>query len=483
MKLPVKEAYEAYRSRDTSYDGVLFVGIKSTGIYCRPICPARRASAKNCDFFESAAEAEAAGYRPCLVCHPERPSFSASLLGTDSLAEKMGAYLWSHASTPLSLEGMAARFGYSSRHMRRAFWDRFHVTPVTYLETCRLLLAKALLQDSSLPIAEITLASGFGSTRRLNELFQERYHLTPTALRRLDSSHPALGTLSLTLTYRPPYLASPLFDFLKGRAMKGIETVSEGIYKRTVTLAGEKGARYHGIISVSPNKKCNALTLTLSDSLLPVLSDVIFRVSRQFDLAAFPETIAAVLYAMNDGVPGTFAEGICIPGAFDGFETAVRAILGQQITVKAASTLAARFVAVLGTPIETGHPGLTHLFPTPEKILSYGESLSDELGKLGIISSKSASIRALAQALMDGSLRLDGTRSREETKKALLALKGIGRWTSDYIAMRVLKDPDIFLETDAGIKHALPGTTPKERLTLAEAWRPFRSYATVSLWR
>ena len=216
MKLPVKEAYEAYRSRDTSYDGVLFVGIKSTGIYCRPICPARRASAKNCDFFESAAEAEAAGYRPCLVCHPERPSFSASLLGTDSLAEKMGAYLWSHASTPLSLEGMAARFGYSSRHMRRAFWDRFHVTPVTYLETCRLLLAKALLQDSSLPIAEITLASGFGSTRRLNELFQERYHLTPTALRRLDSSHPALGTLSLTLTYRPPYLASPLFDFLKG---------------------------------------------------------------------------------------------------------------------------------------------------------------------------------------------------------------------------------------------------------------------------
>ena len=170
MKLPVKEAYEAYRSRDTSYDGVLFVGIKSTGIYCRPICPARRASAKNCDFFESAAEAEAAGYRPCLVCHPERPSFSASLLGTDSLAEKMGAYLWSHASTPLSLEGMAARFGYSSRHMRRAFWDRFHVTPVTYLETCRLLLAKALLQDSSLSIAEITLASGFGSTRRLNEL-------------------------------------------------------------------------------------------------------------------------------------------------------------------------------------------------------------------------------------------------------------------------------------------------------------------------
>ena len=149
---------------------------------------------------------------------------------------------------------MAARFGYSSRHMRRAFWDRFHVTPVTYLETCRLLLAKALLQDSSLSIAEITLASGFGSTRRLNELFQERYHLTPTALRRLDSSHPALGTLSLTLTYRPPYLASPLFDFLKGRAMKGIETVSEGIYKRTVTLAGEKGARYHGIISVSPNK-------------------------------------------------------------------------------------------------------------------------------------------------------------------------------------------------------------------------------------
>lgn len=363
MKLPVKEAYEAYRNRDTSYDGVLFVGIKSTGIYCRPICPARRASAKNCDFFESAAEAEAAGYRPCLVCHPERPSFSASLLGTDSLAEKMGAYLWSHASTPLSLEGMAARFGYSSRHMRRAFWDRFHVTPVTYLETCRLLLAKALLQDSSLSIAEITLASGFGSTRRLNELFQERYHLTPTALRRLDSSHPALGTLSLTLTYRPPYLASPLFDFLKGRAMKGIETVSEGIYKRTVTLAGEKGARYHGIISVSPNKKCNALTLTLSDSLLPVLSDVIFRVSRQFDLAAFPETIAAVLYAMNDGVPGTFAEGIRIPGAFDGFETAVRAILGQQITVKAASTLAARFVAVLGTPIETGHPGLTHLSP------------------------------------------------------------------------------------------------------------------------
>lgn len=155
MKLPVKEAYEAYRSRDTSYDGVLFVGIKSTGIYCRPICPARRASAKNCDFFESAAEAEAAGYRPCLVCHPERPSFSASLLGTDSLAEKMGAYLWSHASTPLSLEGMAARFGYSSRHMRRAFWDRFHVTPVTYLEPVACFLPKPCSRIRPFPLQRL----------------------------------------------------------------------------------------------------------------------------------------------------------------------------------------------------------------------------------------------------------------------------------------------------------------------------------------
>ncbi|MBS5519556.1 MAG: Ada metal-binding domain-containing protein [Acidaminococcus sp.] len=483
MKFPEKEAYEAYRSCDASYDGSLFVGIRSTGIYCRPICPARRASAKNCRFFSSAAEAEAAGFRPCLICHPERPSFSASLLGTDSLAEKMAAYLWAHASGPLSLEGMAARFGYSSRHMRRVFMDQFHVAPITYLETCRLLLAKALLQGSSLSIAEIALASGFGSTRRLNELFQERYHLPPTALHRLASSQPALGTLTLTLTYRPPYLTAPLFAFLEGRAIKGIENVTHGIYERTVSLEGKNGEPCQGIISVAPTKKDDAFILTLSDTLLPVLSDVIFRVSRQFDLAAFPGNVAAVLCAMNDDFPGTFMEGIRIPGAFDGFETAVRAILGQQITVKAAGTLASRFVATLGTPIETGHPGLTHLFPTPNKILSYGEGLADELGKLGIISSRTAAIRALAQALVEGSLRLDGTRTREETKKALLSLKGIGHWTSDYIAMRVLKDPDIFLENDAGIKHAMPGTTPKKRLTLAEAWRPFRSYATVSLWR
>ncbi len=483
MNLTKQRAYEAYRARDSAFDGILYMGISSTGIYCRPICPARRAKIDNCTFFESPAAAELAGFRPCLRCHPERASFSDAHKSSHSLAERVASILWTHASTGITIEKIASDLGYSSRHIRRVFEQAYHVTPVYYAETCHLLLAKALLQDSTLSILDVSMAAGFGSPRRMNELFQTRYGMTPTSLRKCSEPSLIAGTISLHLPYRPPYILDRILTFLKNRAISGVENVQKNTYTRTVSLTGRKGKAYTGTIQVTKSPHEHALLVTLTDTLLPVLSQVLSRVCHQFDVSADPATIANTLCVMNKTYANTFIEGIRIPRAFDPFETTVRAILGQQISIKAANTLAARFVQALGTPFASQETQLTHLFPTPEEILSHETDLPSILGPLGIIASRTESILSIARALHDHTLSLDGKKNYDETIHTLLSIKGIGPWTAQYIAMRVLGEPDIFMENDGGIKKAMPHTTAKERLSIAEDWRPFRSYATISLWQ
>lgn len=475
--------YAALRAKDARFDGRFFVGISSTEIYCRPVCRAKTPKEENCTFYATAAEAEQAGYRPCLLCRPELAPGMSITDASAVLARKAARLLEENCGSAQSLDELAGRLGCTARHLRRVFAEKYHVSPIAYLQTCRLLLAKNLLTDTNLPALEVAMAAGFGSLSRFNALFKKRYRLSPTALRKKTAAEgrgPACVTLSLG--YRPPYPWDSMLRFLAGRAIAGIDLVRDGAYYRTVCLKDSTGQRLTGWVQIEHAPRKNALRVTMSEALLPVLAQVLARVRCLFDLYCNPEAVYEVLRVMDEIRPGLCVLGTRVPGCFDSFEMAVRTVLGQQITVKAASTLAARLVAACGKPLQTGLEGLTHTFPTPEDILASGDAIEERLGVLGIIAARSRTIYALAQGLVDGTLSLDaGVRPEEEMEK-LLNIRGIGPWSAQYIAMRSMEWPDAFLETDAGVKKVLDSRSPKEMLAMAEAWRPWRSYATVSLW-
>ncbi len=475
--------YAAFKAKDARFDGRFFVGISSTGVYCRPVCRARQAKPENCTFFSSAAEAEQAGYRPCLLCRPELAPGNSPVDATSVLARKAARLLEENCGNGLNLEQLAARLGCTDRHLRRVFLEEYHVTPVQYMQTCRLLLAKNLLTDTSLSVLEVAMAAGFGSLRRMNDLFQKQYKLSPTALRkRASEGKEHTGSITVTLGFRPPYRWEEMLEFLAGRAIQGVEKVEKGRYYRAVRLPDRAGKPCAGWVQVSRHPKKDGLNVTMSDTLIPVLSQVLSRVRWLFDLYCDPDAVYEVLQVMDELQPGLCVKGRRVPGCFEPFETAVRAILGQQITVKAASTLAGRMAVELGMPVETGIDGLTCTFPTAAEIVALGDGIQERLGTLGVIAARSACIRTLAEALERDEIQLDQSADPEREMEKLQALRGIGGWTAQYIAMRTMGWPDAFLETDAGVKHALPGYTPKELLALAEQWRPWRSYAVVNLW-
>lgn len=483
MNLEDREAcYEAFRSKDSRFDGHLFIGVSSTGVYCRPVCRARLPKKENCSYFATAAEAEQAGYRPCLLCRPELAPGRAVTEASEALAGRAAALLEENCPG-VSLEETAARLGCTSRHLRRVFLKEYHVTPVQYQQTCRLLLAKHLLTDTSLSVLEVAMAAGFGSLRRMNEVFQKQYHLSPTALRKAagEKGGPT-GNVTVEMGYRPPYAWDSLLSFLAARAIAGVETVWDGCYARTVRLTDRDHMTRRGWIKVEHEEKRHSLRVTVSEELIPVLAQVLPRVRRMFDLDCDPDVIAARLQVMDEWRPGLFVLGIRIPGCFDIFETSVRIILGQQISVKAAGTLAGRLAGRYGTPLETGVDGLTCTFPTAEEVLALGDGIQKCFGALGVLSARSESIRQLAAALERGELRLDRSRDPQKEMETLETLKGIGSWTAQNIVMRTMGWPDAFMENDGGIRRALPGMTAKERLELAEKWRPWRSYGMFSLW-
>jgi AraC family transcriptional regulator of adaptative response / DNA-3-methyladenine glycosylase II len=465
--------YTALRTHDARFDGQFFVGVSSTRIYCRPVCTVRTPQRKNCTFFPSAAAAERRGFRPCLRCRPELAPGYASVDAATRLARSAAGLIDDGELTDGSLTAIAVRLGVTDRHLRRVFEAEFGVSLVDYAQTQRLLLAKRLLTDTALPVTEVAMAAGFGSLRRFNTLFRDRYRLTPTDIRKTPEAAPQ-SSLSCDLAYRPPFAWEAHLDFLAGRTIDGVESVNRGAYRRSVSITN--GATEHrGWIAVRQSRRRPALTATLSGSLARVVPQVLARIKRVFDTACRPDEVAAHLGPLAAAEPG-----LRVPGAFDGFEMAVRAVLGQQITVRAAQTLAGRVALAMGDRVETPFAAIHRTFPTPSRIAA---ASPDELGRLGIISSRTGAILALARACASGSLVLAPGVDVEDTMHRLRQIPGIGEWTAQYVAMRALTWPDAFPHTDYGVKKALGESSPSRVMTLAEGWRPWRAYATLHLWR
>lgn len=474
--------YKAFESGDTRFDGQVFVGVSSTGIYCRTVCKAKMPKYENCLFFRTAAEAEAAGFRPCMTCRPElAPGLSLVDAGSN-LARRAAQMLQARCASSTSVESIAAKLGYTDRHLRRAFEAEYGVTPAQYLRTCRLLLAKSLLTDTDLPVSRVAKASGFGSVRRFNDAFKEHYRLTPSDLRkRQGKTGIRAGTIALHLSYRPPYRFSELLAFFRDRALAHVELVDDTSYTRTVRLEDRDGNIACEWVRVEDDPANNRLVVTMSDELVPVVSEVIARVRRMFDVDSDPVAISQALSPLEKAVPGVHIDGIRVPGCFDTFEIACRAVIGQQVSVKAANKLAGRIAERYGEKVETGIEGLDRTWPSAAAVRSLA-NVENAFGELGLIKTRSRAIDAIAALIDEGALDLDTGAVAEAQMEALLQVRGIGPWSANYIAMRTLSYPDAFLETDAGVAHALPELTPKERLALVEDCRPWRSYAVLALW-
>ena len=481
--------YLALKARDARFDGRFFTGVTSTGIYCRPVCSVRTPRRENCRFFHLAAQAEHAGFRPCLRCRPELApqQLAWSIQDAGAILMQQALRLLDAPDSGATADGagvarLAARLGVSDRHLRRLFESSLGISPLQYLQTRRLLAAKQLLTDTHLPITEVALASGFASLRRFNAAFVQHYGLNPTQLRRSGRQGLAAPQgATVRLGYRPPYDVPALLAFFRARQIHGVECAidlpGQQRLRRTVRLC-IGGAEHLGWLEVAFDATRPQVALSVSESLVPLLPLVIARVRAMLDLDADPAAIAAVL---GSDFPGL--DGLRVPGAFDGFELAVRAVLGQQITVAAARTLAQRLMERFGTPIETPWPELRWLFPTPATL---ARAEGDALGQLGIVRQRQAAIVALARAVDEAGLSLHAGAEIEPTLEALRALPGIGDWTAQYIALRALRWPDAFPSGDVALHKALglQGQLQPARaaLAMAQAWRPWRGYALLRAW-
>jgi AraC family transcriptional regulator of adaptative response / DNA-3-methyladenine glycosylase II len=467
--------YSAILSHDARFDGRLFVGVRTTGVYCRPVCRVRTPLARNCRYFPTAMLAEQAGFRPCLRCRPELAPGLARVDSPNVLAAE-AARLIDHAvgtGAKLPPGQLARRIGVTDRHLRRIFQEAHGVSPLAYLTTRRLLLAKQLLTDTAMPVTQVALASGFGSLRRFNDAFSQHYRLTPRALRR-DRDLPA-GSTVVRLAFRPPYDLAGMIRFLRRRALPGVERVDDIACARTLALSC--GGRTHaGWLRLHAELERSEFVLEVSAGLLPALGALCWQVRQALDLDADPERIDQALA----GMPCTPVPGVRLPGSFDGFETAVRIVLGQQVSVAAACTMAGRLVALLGQPLSTPWPGVDRLFPDAATVASADPA---QLGQLGIVRQRVGALQALARAVAAGHIDLSPAAPLRPTLQALRELPGFGEWTVQLIAARVLGWPDAYPGTDLGLLDALGSRDPARAAGLAEAWRPWRAYALVRLWQ
>jgi AraC family transcriptional regulator of adaptative response / DNA-3-methyladenine glycosylase II len=474
MLLNADQCYRAVLSRDARFDGRFFVAVRTTRIYCRPICRVKTPMRKNCQFFGHAAEAEVAGYRPCKRCRPELAPGQSMMEVRSEWARAALSWINRDFLAEHSLEELAEKLGVTDRHLRQVFRAEFGVSPVEYAQTQRLLLAKQLLTDTTLPMISVAMASGFRSVRRFNAALKARYRLTPTELRTSNKKTDADSAgFVFRLAYRPPLAWKELLDFLGKRAILGVESVEGEIYRRTVQWL-RQGKSYEGVVEVRHEPGANLVAVRLSSGLAPVCAVILERVKRLFDLRTDPLVIGLVLGKLSGKTPG-----LRVPGSFDGFETAVRAVLGQQVSVAGATTLAGRFAARFGSPIETSIPALTHVFPLAARV---ARASVDEIARLGIYGRRAATIIALAKAIDRGELHLEPGHRMEGTLRLLRKIPGIGDWTPQYISMRALSWPDAFPHTDLGIVKALREKSPKKILAMTEKWRPWRSYAALHLW-
>ena len=466
-------------ARDPRFDGRFFIGVLTTGVYCRPICPVRPPKAKNVRFYASAAAAAEAGFRPCLRCRPESSPGAPAWRGTETTVSRALRLIEEGALDSVGVEGLAARLGVGSRHLARLFLKHIGASPVQVAQTRRLHLAKKLLDETDLSVTEIAYAAGFGSLRRFNEVILFTYQRSPSRIRKLRRSLPEASGLRLELAYRPPFDWGWMCEFFGARAITGVEAVAEGVYRRTISV-GER----IGSILVRPLPGTNRLELAVDAPDTTAIAAIAARARRAFDLDADPLSIVRDL-GRDRALAGRVraAPGLRVPGAWNGFEIAVRAILGQSVSVTAARSLAARVAARHGTTLADESAPCALAFPAPEVLAE--RSLKD----LGIAAPRALAIKRLARQVADGKLDLETPQDLEAFAGALQEIQGIGPWTAQYIALRALGHPDAFPVGDLGLlKGADVCFASKRTLThsalarRAEEWRPWRAYAAMHLW-
>lgn len=464
MQLAEDTCWAAVERRDGRFDGRFFTAVRTTGVYCRPVCPARTPLRRNVEFFPCAAAAEERGYRPCRRCRPDAAPGTPAWLGTEATVSRALRLIEQGALDSGDVPALAERLGVGVRQLRRLFRRHVGTTPTAVAQTRRAHFARAMLEGTDLPVTTIAHASGFGSVRRFNEAVRDRFGRAPTELRRRGARRD--GGVELRLAYRPPLAWDALLAFLAPRAIPGIERVEGGRYSRTV------GGACPGRIELRHAPP--AVLLRADAALSGQLLDVVSRVRRLLDLDAAPLTVAERLGGAPRLSPGVAAlPGLRVPGAFDAFELVVRAVLGQQVSVAAATTLAGRLVDRYGQPLAGDAPD--RLFPSPATLAGA------DVEAIGLPAARAFAIRSVARAFVDG-LRLDGAPGDRET---LAAIRGVGPWTVEYVAMRALADADAFPESDLGLRRALGDgapASPREARARAERFRPFRAYAAMHLW-
>jgi AraC family transcriptional regulator of adaptative response / DNA-3-methyladenine glycosylase II len=462
VDLDFETCWRASQSRDARFDGRFFLGVRSTGVYCRPVCPAPSPKRENVTFYPTAAAAAAAGLRPCKRCRPELAPGPPEWAGGSALVARALRLIDDGFLDRAGVPELARELCIGERQLRRLFAAHLGAPPGSIARTRRVRLARTLVDQTALPMTEIAAASGFASLRQFNAAMRAAYGRSPSALR---GALPApADRIVLRLPYRPPLAWEELLAYLATRAIPGVESVDGRVYRRTFRVGGAP-------IVVELEHAAPAVVLTLGAPSAETLGQVVERARRALDLDADPAQVARVL--VRDPRLRPLVElrpGLRVPGAWDGFELAVRAVLGQQVSVRGATTLAGRLVARFGEPLEGSEDGLTHVFPRPEALVDA------DVAAIGIPGARAETIRHLARAASTGAVTLDATAPFAETRAGLVSLPGIGPWTAEYVALRVLRDPDAYPAGDLGLRNA--GATPAR----AEAWRPWRAYAAVHLW-
>lgn len=475
MELNHEQCYAIVKSRDARYDGRFFTGVLTTGIYCRPICPAPRPKAENVRFFVTAAAAEAAGLRPCLRCRPESSPGTPAWRGTSTTVNRALRLINAGMMDEHHLPELAAQLHVGPRQLHRLFVQHLGASPIAIVQNRRILFAKKLITETTLPMTEIAFSAGFSSIRRFNDAMQKAYGRPPTALRKEGVRSSDQAQLQLKLAYRPPYDWPAILQFLRARAIPGIEFVDEQSYRRTVKIGEAVGT-----IQVTHEAATHHLLLTISPVLSRGLIQIVDRVRTLFDLRADPMEI--VDHLQQDARLSPLVQqrpGLRVPGAWDGFEVAIRAIVGQQVSVKGATTLIGRLAATHGRSVETGTADLSVLFPTPQDLRTA------DLSGMGLTGQRTAAIQAFAAAVQDSELVLGTAVSLDDIMQQLTQLPGIGDWTAQYMAMRVFGEPDAFPAGDLVLRKAVgngTAVTTRQLQQMAEPWRPWRAYAAMQLW-
>ncbi len=474
MNLDWRICSRARVTRDARFDGKFFIAVLSTGIYCRPICPVRTVKESSVRYYPSAAAAAEAGFRPCLRCRPESCPGTPAWLGTSNTVSRALRLIGESGIEDGGVEVLADRLGIGSRHLRRLFLRHLGATPIAVAQTRRLHFAKKLIDETRLPMNQIALASGFGCVRRFNAGIRKVYERTPTQIRRLArlKEVQSENQYLFRLHYRPPYHWEGILAFLAARVTPGLEVVERGSYRRTISWNGRNGH-----FEVSPDPKRDALVVKIEFCDPHSLIFIIERIRAMFDLNADWEAIVRSL--RTDPLlagPVKADPGLRVPGCWNGFELAVRAILGQQVTVKGANALAGRMISGFGKPFPAAN-GLTHLFPSPRVLADA------KIASVGLPKARAETIRALARAVCDGRISFEGVVDSDAFLNQLCEIPGIGKWTAQYVAMRALAEPDAFPIGDLGLLRATALISSRELERRAESWRPWRAYAAMYLWR